>query len=559
MRMQLARSRASDRALGDAMNDFGGGGLQAAAMARSVRWVGPSRVVPEARLRRNLETEALYEVALRRGEARLSRDGALVVDTGKHTGRSAKDKYIVRDANTENTVAWTSNGEMTGDAFEGLLADVLEHVRGRELFVQELFAGADPRHQIGVTVYSELAWHALFIRNLLLRESADDANEEMRQLTIFAVPDFRADPGRYGIRTSTVIACDLSKGIVIIAGTSYAGEMKKAVFTFLNYVLPESGVMPMHCSANVGPSGDTTIFFGLSGTGKTTLSATADRTLIGDDEHGWGADGIFNFEGGCYAKAIGLSFESEPQIYAAANRFGTVLENVIVSEVTGEPDFHDSSKTENTRAAYPLPFVGNASTSGRAGHPSAIVMLTADAFGVLPPIARLSRDQAIYHFLSGFTAKVAGTEKGVKDPEPTFSTCFGAPFMPRPPVEYGDLLRRFIAEHDVACWLVNTGWTGGPFGVGSRMQLQWTRALLDAALSGALTHASFRTDSRYGFEVPLAVPGIPSSALDPRETWADKDAFDRQADTLVEMFVSNFAKFAASVGPDVTNAGPGRR
>ena len=320
--------------------------------------------------RRNLESEALYEVALRRGEARLSRDGALVVDTGRHTGRSARDKYIVRDADTESTVAWTTNGAMTRGAFERLLADILEHVRGRELFVQELFAGADPHHQIGVTVYTELAWHALFIRNLLLREPATDAREDKRQLTIFAVPDFWADPGRYGIRTSTVIACDLTKGIVVIAGTSYAGEMKKAVFTFLNYVLPESGVMPMHCSANVGPSDDTTIFFGLSGTGKTTLSATADRTLVGDDEHGWGPDGIFNFEGGCYAKAIGLSFEAEPQIYAAANRFGTVLENVVVSEITGEPDFDDGSKTENTRAAYPLQFVGNASTSVRAGHPA---------------------------------------------------------------------------------------------------------------------------------------------------------------------------------------------
>jgi phosphoenolpyruvate carboxykinase (ATP) len=539
------------------MNDLGGGGLRAAALAVTPRRVESGKIAPEARLRRNLESEALYEVALGRGEARLSRDGALVVDTGKHTGRSAKDKYIVRDADTENTVAWTNNGAMTRDAFERLLADTLEHVRGRELFVQELFAGADPRHQIGVTVYSELAWHALFIRNLLLRESATDTDEEeKRQLTIFAVPDFWADPGRYGIRTSTVIACDLTKGIVIIAGTSYAGEMKKAVFTFLNYVLPESGVMPMHCSANVGPSGDTTIFFGLSGTGKTTLSATADRTLIGDDEHGWSRDGIFNFEGGCYAKAIGLSLESEPLIYAAANRFGTVLENVAVSEVTGEPDFHDSSRTENTRAAYPLPFIGNASASGRAGHPTAIVMLTADAFGVLPPIARLSPDQAIYHFLSGFTAKVAGTEKGVKDPEPTFSTCFGAPFMPRPPVEYGDLLRRFIAEHGVACWLVNTGWTGGSYGVGRRMPIQWTRTLLDAAISGTLARGRFREDSRFGFEVPLAVSGIPSSALDPRQTWADKDAFDRQADTLADMFVANFAKFASSVSPDVVRAGP---
>ena len=537
------------------MNDMGGKRSRAGFLAGALP-VDGTAIVPPARLWPNLESEALYEVALGRGEARLSRDGALVVDTGRHTGRSARDKYIVRDADTESTVAWTTNGGMARDAFERLLADVLEHVRGRELFVQELFAGADPNHQIGVTVYSELAWHALFIRNLLLREPATGAREDKRQLTIFAVPDFWADPGRYGIRTSTVIACDLTKGIVVIAGTSYAGEMKKAVFTFLNYVLPESGVMPMHCSANVGPSGDATIFFGLSGTGKTTLSATADRTLIGDDEHGWGPDGVFNFEGGCYAKAIGLSFEAEPQIYAAANRFGTVLENVVVSEITGEPDFDDGSKTENTRAAYPLPFVANASRSGRTGHPRAIVMLTADAFGVLPPIARLSPDQAIYHFLSGFTAKIAGTEKGVKDPEPTFSACFGAPFMPRHPVEYGNLLRRFIAEHDVICWLVNTGWTGGPFGVGSRMPLEWTRTLLGAALSGALTHTAFRTDGRFGFEVPLMVPGIPSSSLNPRETWAEKDAFDRQAARLVEMFVANFAKFETKVAPEVVRGGP---
>jgi phosphoenolpyruvate carboxykinase (ATP) len=537
------------------MNNMGGKGLRAAFLAGSSPVDRPT-IVPEARLWRNLESEALYAVALERGEARLSRDGALVVDTGQHTGRSARDKYIVRDADTESSVAWSNNSAMTRTTFERLKADVLQHVRGKELFTQDLFAGADPVHQICVTVYAELAWHALFIRNLLVREATAGASENRRQLTIFAVPGFRADPDRHGVRSSTVIACDLTEGIVVIAGTSYAGEMKKAVFTFLNYVLPESGVMPMHCSANVGPSGDATIFFGLSGTGKTTLSATADRTLIGDDEHGWGPDGIFNFEGGCYAKAIGLSFEAEPQIYAAANRFGTVLENVVVSEATGEPDFDDGSKTQNTRAAYPLPFIANASQTGRAGHPRAIVMLTADAFGVLPPIARLSPDQAIYHFLSGFTAKVAGTEKGVKDPEPTFSACFGAPFMPRHPVEYGNLLRRFIAEHDVTCWLVNTGWTGGPFGVGSRMPLAWTRTLLGAALSGTITRTAFRTDSRFGFDVPLMVPGIPSSSLNPRETWAEKDAFDRQAARLVEMFVANFAKFEKKVASEVVRGGP---
>ena len=539
------------------MNSLGQRRFQAAALADVDDGLGePAGFVPDARLHRNLESEALYAIALERSEGRLSRDGALVVDTGEHTGRSARDKYIVREAATEAEVAWTNNGAITREAFDRLTADVLRHVRGKELFAQELHAGADPEHQIGVTVYTELAWHALFIRNLLLRRPAANAPAGGRGLTIIAVPEFRADPARYGIRSETVIACDLAGGVIIIAGTSYAGEMKKAVFTFLNYLLPERGVMPMHCSANVGPDGDVAVFFGLSGTGKTTLSATADRTLIGDDEHGWSNAGIFNFEGGCYAKAIGLSFAAEPQIHAAANRFGAVLENVVVSDVTGEPDFEDRSRTENTRAAYPLPFIANASPTGRAGHPKNIVMLTADAFGVLPPIARLSSDQAIYHFLSGFTAKVAGTEKGVKDPEPTFSACFGAPFMPRAAVEYGALLRRYLAEHRVDCWLVNTGWTGGPFGVGRRMPLQWTRTLLDGALSGALAQTPVRADTHFGFDVPLAVPGIPPEALDPRQTWADEAAFDRQAERLVQMFVANFAKFEREVEPAVLRGGP---
>jgi len=542
-----------------AMNSLGQRRFQAAALADTDdEPADGASFVPDARLRRNLGSEALYAIALDRGEARLSRDGALVVDTGEHTGRSARDKYIVREAATEAEVACSNNGAITREAFERLKADVLHHVRGKELFAQDLYAGADPEHQIGVTVYTELAWHALFIRNLLLRRPAANAPAGGRGLTVIAVPEFRTDPARYGIRSATVIACDLAGGVIIIAGTSYAGEMKKAVFTFLNYRLPERGVMPMHCSANVGPEGDVAVFFGLSGTGKTTLSATADRTLIGDDEHGWSNAGIFNFEGGCYAKAIGLSFEAEPQIHAAANRFGVVLENVVVSDVTGEPDFADRSRTENTRAAYPLSFIANASPTGRAGHPKNIVMLTADAFGVLPPIARLSADQAIYHFLSGFTAKVAGTEKGVKDPEPTFSACFGAPFMPRAAVEYGALLRSYLAEHGVDCWLVNTGWTGGPFGVGRRMPLQWTRTLLDGALSGALAQTPVRADGHFGFDVPLAVPGIPSEALDPRQTWTDESAFDRQAERLVQMFVANFAKFEREVEPAVLRGGPQR-
>ena len=538
------------------MNDMRQAGFRTSGLPGFVRADDPAEIVPHGILRRNLASEALYQVALGRGEARLSRDGALVVDTGQHTGRSARDKYIVREAGNEHSVWWAGNGSMTRESFERLKADALEHVRGKELFVQDLFAGADPVHRIAVAVYSELAWHSLFMQSLLIRPAADEVSNGRPDLTIVAIPSFRADPAKYGIRSETVIACDFAKGVIIIAGTSYAGEMKKAVFTFLNYVLPERGVMPMHCSANVGPGGDAAIFFGLSGTGKTTLSATADRTLVGDDEHGWSSDGIFNFEGGCYAKAIGLSFADEPQIHSAANRFGTVLENVVLSEATGAPDFDDCSKTENTRAAYPLPFIANASATGRAGHPRNIVMLTADAFGVLPPIARLSPDQAIYHFLSGFTAKVAGTEKGVRNPEPTFSTCFGAPFMPRSPAEYGDLLRSLIAAHDVDCWLVNTGWTGGPFGVGRRLPIQWTRTLLDGALGGALSRGPFRKDSRFGFEVPLSVAGLPAEALDPSETWADKAAFERQAERLVQMFAANFAKFETMVDPAVAGAGP---
>jgi phosphoenolpyruvate carboxykinase (ATP) len=504
--------------------------------------------------RTNLEAASLYEEALRNAEARLSADGALVVDTGQHTGRSPRDKVIVRDADTEATIWWSNNGAMSRPVFERLRADVAAYLSTRQPYIQELFAGADERHRIRVKVTTELAWHSLFIRNLLIRPPTDDIGGSP-DLTIIDAPGFPVDPAKYGVRSETVIACDFTNRIIIILGTSYAGEMKKAVFTFLNYVLPERGVMPMHCSANVGPNGDTAIFFGLSGTGKTTLSATTDRTLVGDDEHGWGSEGIFNFEGGCYAKTLRLSPAAEPEIYAASRRFGTVLENVAIGE-NGVADFDDDRRTENTRAAYPLPFIANASESGMAGHPRTLVMLTADAFAVMPPIARLSPEQAIYHFLSGFTAKIAGTEKGVMDPQPTFSACFGAPFMPRPPVEYGNLLRRMIAENDVDCWLVNTGWTGGPFGVGRRMPIAWTRGLLASALSGRLAGVRSRRDRYFGFAVPLAAEGMPAEALDPRETWQDKGAYERQADRLVEMFRNNFRQFESQVDRETLAGGP---
>jgi phosphoenolpyruvate carboxykinase (ATP) len=507
-------------------------------------------------VRYNLTPAELYEEALRLGEAQLTADGALRALTGQHTGRSAKDKFVVRDDKTADQIWWDNNKALSPEHFETLRKDMLEHARGRSLYVQDLIGGADADNALPTRVITEFAWHSLFIRNLLIRPGRADLSAFAPKLTIIDLPHFRADPARHGCRSETVIACDLRAGLVLIGGTSYAGEMKKSVFTALNYLLPEKGVMPMHCSANVGPDGDAAVFFGLSGTGKTTLSADPKRTLIGDDEHGWGEDGIFNFEGGCYAKTIRLSAEAEPEIHATTRRFGTVLENVVLDE-NRVPDFDDGSLTENTRCAYPLDFIPNASATGTAGHPKTIIMLTADAFGVLPPIAKLTADQAMYHFLSGYTAKVAGTEKGVTEPEATFSTCFGAPFMPRHPSEYGNLLRELIAKHDVTCWLVNTGWTGGAYGTGRRMPIRATRALLAAALDGSLAETTFRTDENFGFAVPVNVTGIEGGILDPRSTWADGRAYDAQAKKLADMFVVNFTKFESHVDGGVRDAAPG--
>ena len=507
-------------------------------------------------LRKNQDGDTLHRLSLDRGEGELSRDGALVVDTGHHTGRSPQDKFIVRDPTTEATVDWSDNASISPEAFERLHADILDYVRNKELFVQDLVAGADPKHQIHVKVFTELAWHSLFIRNLLRLPAEPPADGAEDGLTIIAVPGFKADPERYGVRTSTVIACDFTGRTILIAGTSYAGEIKKAVFTFLNYILPEHGVLPMHCSANVGAAGDVAIFFGLSGTGKTTLSATADRTLIGDDEHGWGTTGVFNFEGGCYAKVVGLSEVDEPQIYAATNQYGTVLENVVLAAETRQPQFADISKTENTRAAYPLSHVANAHPTGQAGHPTNIVMLTADAYGVLPPIAWLTARQAVYYFLSGFTARVAGTEKGVNEPQPTFSSCFGAPFMPRRPIDYGRLLLGLIREHRPNCWLVNTGWTGGPYGVGERMPIKVTRALIEAALSGSIPTDDLHKDERFGIRIPTSIAGVPTHILTPKLTWSDADAYDRTADKVARMFAENFAKVGADIEAEVAAVGP---
>jgi phosphoenolpyruvate carboxykinase (ATP) len=514
-----------------------------------------SGIVTTGTVHYNLGAASLYEEALRRSEARLTDDGALVAYTGQHTGRSPKDKFVVRDGLVDRSVWWDNNAAMAPDAFARLHADFLAHAADRDLFVQDLVGGADASLRLTTRVVTEFAWHSLFIRNLLIRPAAAELAGFVPQLTIIDLPSFRADPARHGSRTETVIAVDLSRGIVLIGGTAYAGEMKKSVFTVLNYLLPGRGVMPMHCSANVGPAGDAAVFFGLSGTGKTTLSADPSRTLIGDDEHGWGPDGIFNFEGGCYAKTIRLSAQAEPEIYATTKRFGTVLENVVL-DAERRPDFDDGSLTENTRCAYPLDFIPNASATGQAGHPKNIIMLTADAFGVMPPIARLTPAQAMYHFLSGYTAKVAGTERGVTEPEATFSTCFGAPFMPRHPSEYGNLLRDLIARHGVDCWLVNTGWTGGAYGTGSRMPIKATRALLSAALDGSLARAEFRTDPNFGFAVPVAVPGVDRAILDPRSTWSDPAAYDRQARRMVGMFLKNFEKFEAHVDTLVCASAP---
>ncbi len=506
----------------------------------------------------NLITSPLVEHAIRRGEGKLAKDGPLVVATGKHTGRSAQDKFIVRDAETENTVWWgKTNKGMSPAHFAALKADFLAEVGARdELFVQDLFGGSQPEHRVKVRVVNELAWHNLFIRTMLVRPEAGELADFVPEYTIIDLPSFRADPARHGTRTETVIAVNFTEKLILIGGTAYAGEMKKSVFGLLNYMLPTEGIMPMHCSANIGPNGDTAVFFGLSGTGKTTLSADASRTLIGDDEHGWSDTAVFNFEGGCYAKMINLSAEAEPEIFATSKRFGTVLENVVMDPETRELDFFDNSLAENSRGSYPINFIPNASEHNMGPVPKTVIFLTADAYGVLPPIARLTPEQAMYHFLSGYTARVAGTEIGVTEPSATFSTCFGAPFMPRHPSVYGNLLKERIAKGGVTCWLVNTGWTGGKYGVGRRMPIKATRALLNAALDGSLNAVAFRKDPNFGFMVPTSAPGVDAGILDPRETWANKAEYDATAARLVDQFVENFAEFADHVDEGVRQAAP---
>ena len=507
-----------------------------------------------AALSDNAVVPALVAASIGKGDGVLTGDGALSVRTGAFTGRSPKDKFIVRDALTENSVWWDNSGAMSPAHFDLLLGDIRDHLAGQDLYRQDLLAGADPRHQYDVSVLTPSAWHALFIRNLLIRRGEGiPAAPDADPVTIIHAPYFKADPARHGSRTDTVIALDMSRNLVLIAGTLYAGEIKKSVFSLFNFHAPARNVLPMHCSANLGPDGEAALFFGLSGTGKTTLSNDPARPLIGDDEHGWSEDGVFNLEGGCYAKTVKLSATAEPEIHAATRRFGTVLENVVL-DANSLPAFDDVTLTENTRAAYPIGVLPSIAKGSVGKTPKTVVFLTADAFGVLPPLARLTPEQAVYHFLSGYTAKVAGTERGVTEPQATFSACFGAPFMPLHPTAYGDMLAERLQTSGAQAWLLNTGWTGGGYGQGKRIDIASTRRLLTAALDGSLDDADMRFDPLFGFEVPLNVPGVDSGLLDPRRTWPDPDQYDAQSAKLVDLFRNNFKKF----GPEA-DAGAGPR
>jgi phosphoenolpyruvate carboxykinase (ATP) len=503
----------------------------------------------------NTPVVQLIESAIRRGEGRLAANGALVAYTGSRTGRSPKDKFTVDDATTHSLVAWGGvNQPFAPERFEALLERVVEHLSGRERFVQDLYCGADPAYRLSIRIISEYAWHALFVRQLFVRPEAAELAAHTAEFTVIAAPEFEAVPERDGTRSGAFILADFTRRIILIGGTKYAGEMKKSIFGVMNFLVPQRDVLPMHCSANVGADGVTALFFGLSGTGKTTLSADPARRLIGDDEHGWSATGIFNFEGGCYAKCVDLSEEKEPQIYHAI-RFGSVLENVVLDPATSEPDYADIRFTENTRAAYPVGYIENSIVPGVGGHPRNVMFLAADAFGVLPPIARLTPEQAMYHFLSGYTAKLAGTEAGMgSDPEPEFSACFGAPFLPLAPKVYAEMLGRRLKQHGAACWLVNTGWSGGKFGVGRRMSIKVSRALVHAALNGGLDRVEFVTEPAFGLHIPVSCPDVPAEVLNPRNAWADKAAYDRTAADLASRFEANFKKFDAPEA--VRAAGP---
>ncbi len=507
--------------------------------------------------RHNLTAAALYEEAARNGEGSISADGALVVSTGQYTGRSPKDKFVVEESSSQDKIWWGKvNQPISEDKFNGLRDRMMRAASEKKLYAQDLFVGADPEYRLSVRVFTESAWANLFARNLFIRPTADELAAFKPDFTVIDVPSFKANPSVDGTRSETFITLNLGQKLCLVGGTEYAGEIKKSMFTVMNYLLPMRGVMSMHCSANIGPGGDAALFFGLSGTGKTTLSADPTRTLIGDDETGWSDRGVFNFEGGCYAKVIKLSPKAEPDIWQASHRFGTVLENVVMDAGTRQLNLNSDHLTENTRSAYPIEFIPNASPTGTGGHPKNIMMLTADAFGVMPPIAKLSREQAMYYFLSGYTAKLAGTERGVTEPEPEFSACFGSPFLPLPPMTYAQMLGEKIREHGSDVWLVNTGWTGGAYGKGHRMSIAHTRAMVSAALNGALARVETKIDPIFGLPVPVSCPGVPPEVLWPRNTWDDKDAYDAAARNLSERFAANFAKFADQVTDEVKQAGP---
>lgn len=503
----------------------------------------------------NLPVPKLIEAALARKEGILTSSGAFQANTGKYTGRSPKDKFIVKEASVDEHVDWGAvNQAITEAQFEGLYNKAQKYMAERELFVFDGFAGAEESHRLPIRVVNEYAWHNLFVRQLFIRPTAEELKSHKPEFTVLALPGLKADPAVDGTNSETFIVISFEKRVVLIGGTEYAGEMKKSIFSILNYLLPFKGVFPMHCSANVGEKGDVALFFGLSGTGKTTLSADPNRRLIGDDEHGWSENGVFNFEGGCYAKCIGLSKEKEPQIWNAI-QYGSVLENVTIDPETRVADYNDNSVTENTRAAYPVDNIPGAVIPGVSGHPEVVVFLTADAFGVLPPISKLTKEQAMYHFLSGYTSKLAGTERGVTEPEATFSTCFGAPFLPLRPNVYAEMLGKKITEHNARVYLVNTGWSGGPYGVGKRMNLGYTRAMVTAALNGTIEQANFTPDPIFNVLVPDSVPGVPSEVLAPRNTWSDQAAYEEKARDLASRFVKNFEKFK-NVSDEIRQAGP---
>ncbi|GCF10951.1 phosphoenolpyruvate carboxykinase (ATP) [Dictyobacter arantiisoli] len=503
----------------------------------------------------NLSPGVLIEHALARQEGKLAANGVLSATTGSHTGRSPKDKFIVSNEESTERIWWGENNHpMTPDTFEIVRRSLADYLQGRDVYVLDAAAGADPQYRMPIQVITELAWHNLFARQLFLRATESDQTSDQPGFTILCVPHFRTNPRTHGTRSDAAIIIDFKERLVLIAGTEYAGEMKKAIFTVLNFILPARGVLPMHCSANVGVNGDVALFFGLSGTGKTSLSADSSRRLIGDDEHGWGENGVFNFEGGCYAKCINLSEKYEPQIWNAV-RFGAVYENVVLDEKTRQPDYADDSLTENTRAAYPIDYIDNVVMDGMGGQPEAVIFLSADSFGVLPPISRLTTEQAMYYFLSGYTSKLAGTEAGVTTPQATFSSCFGAAFLPRRPGEYANLLRERIEKHHVRCYLINTGWTGGPYGIGARININYTRAMVRAAISGEIDKANVTIDPIFGLHVPAFCPDVPSSILAPRGTWSDPAAYDQQAQQLAERFKKNFAQFDL-VDDSIRQAGP---